>query len=112
VSNDRGREHGIQPSLRQRVIERMGKASDALEAASAGPVEALDNLDEAVDMLMRALARVLIETARQRGRLNVGAPVAGPALCAAMMPARNPKVVGRCPTSSSSRRPATRPARR
>lgn len=57
----------IDPSLRERVIEQMGDLTDALDAATENPTgEALDDLREAADQLMRALGRVLIETARQR----------------------------------------------
>jgi len=59
---------GIDPSLRERVIEEIGTVTDALDAATANPTdEALDELHEAADKLMRALGRVLIETERQRG---------------------------------------------
>lgn len=59
---------GIDPSLRERVIKEMSTAADALDAATANPTdEALDELYEAADKLMRALGRVLIETERQRG---------------------------------------------
>ncbi len=60
---------GIDPSLRERVIEAIGRATDALEAASANPSdEALDELHQAADNLMRALGRVILEIERQRGQ--------------------------------------------
>jgi len=59
---------GIDPSLRERVMEQIGTFTDALEAASANPTdEALDELHKAADDLMRAVGRVLIEIAHQRG---------------------------------------------
>jgi hypothetical protein len=59
---------GIDPSLRERVMEEIGIFTDALEAASANPTdEALDELRKAADQLMRAVGRVLIEIADQRG---------------------------------------------
>jgi len=58
----------IDPSLHERVIEQIGAVTDALDAATADPTdETLDELHDAADKLMRALGRVLIETARQRG---------------------------------------------
>jgi hypothetical protein len=60
---------GIDPSLRERVMEEIGIFTDALEAASANPTdEALDDLRKASDNLMRAVGRVLIEIAHQRGQ--------------------------------------------
>jgi hypothetical protein len=60
---------GIPPTLRERVIEQIGIATDALEAASANPNdETLDELYQAADNLMRALGRVILEIERQRGQ--------------------------------------------
>lgn len=59
---------GIDPSLRDRVVEHIRTVTDALDLAVANPTdEALDELHGAADQLMRALGRILIETARQRG---------------------------------------------
>jgi hypothetical protein len=57
----------IDPDLRERVIEQISMVTDALDAAFAKPTnDALDELAEAADSLMRALGRVLIEIGRQR----------------------------------------------
>lgn len=59
---------GIDPNLRERVIEQIGIVTDALDAVKANPTdEALEQLRDAADKLMRALGRVLIETTRQLG---------------------------------------------
>jgi hypothetical protein len=59
---------GIDPTLRERVVDGMTVVSDALEAAVADPSdENLDELQESTDKLMRALGRILIEIAAQRG---------------------------------------------
>jgi len=59
---------GIDPSLRERVTEQISIVTDALDAATTNPTDdALDELREAADKLMRALGRVLIEIERQRG---------------------------------------------
>ena len=59
--------HGVDPALRDRVMEQIPIVTDALEAAVATPTkDNLDELREATDKLMRALARVLIEVERQR----------------------------------------------
>lgn len=58
----------IDPSLRDRVIEGINVTRDALDAAAANPSdEAHEELRKAVDNLMRALGRVLIEIERRRG---------------------------------------------
>ena len=58
---------GIDPALRQRVIDGMSIVSDALDAAVANPSDSnLDELHESTDKLMRALGRVLIEIGLQR----------------------------------------------
>jgi hypothetical protein len=58
---------GIDPLLRERVMEQIRIFTDALEAASATPTnEALDELHRAADHLMRAVGRIVIEVAHQR----------------------------------------------
>ncbi len=58
---------GIDPGLRDRVMEQMPVLEDALDAAVADPSdENLDHVREATDQFMRALGRVLIEIERQR----------------------------------------------
>ena len=58
---------GIDPMLRKRVMDEITIVTDALDAAAADPADgALDELHEALDKLMRALGRVLIEIERQR----------------------------------------------
>jgi hypothetical protein len=65
TNDDYGR--GIDPALRQRVIDGMSIVSDTLDAAVANPSDGnLDELHEATDKLMRALGRVLIEIELQR----------------------------------------------
>jgi hypothetical protein len=60
---------GVDPALRDRVMEQIPIVTDALEAAVAHPTDdKLDELREATDKLMRALSRVLIEVGRQRNR--------------------------------------------
>jgi hypothetical protein len=66
VGDDRD-PHGVDPALRDRVMEQIPIVTKALEAAVANPTD--DNLNElrkATDKLMRALSRVLIEVERQR----------------------------------------------
>jgi hypothetical protein len=59
--------HGIDPALRDRVMEQIPIVTHALEAAVANPTDGnLNEVHEAIDKLMRALSRVLIEVARQR----------------------------------------------
>jgi hypothetical protein len=58
---------GIDPALRQRVIDGMSIVSDTLDAALANPIDSnLDDLHQSTDKLMRALGRVLIEIELQR----------------------------------------------
>jgi hypothetical protein len=65
--NDSGR-RGIDPKVRDRVLEQIPVVTDALDAATANPTaDVLDELSEATDKLMRALGRVLLEVERQRG---------------------------------------------
>jgi hypothetical protein len=64
---DNGDPRGVDPALRDRVIEQIPIVTDALEAAVADPTDDnLDGLREAADKLMRALSRVLIVIERQR----------------------------------------------
>ncbi len=59
--------HGIDPTVRDRVMEQIPVVTDALDAAIANPTDDnLDDLREATDKLMRALGRVLLEVERQR----------------------------------------------
>jgi hypothetical protein len=58
---------GIDPTVRDRVMEEIPLVTDALDAAIANPTDdVLDELREATDKLMRALGRVLLEVERQR----------------------------------------------
>jgi hypothetical protein len=58
---------GLDPALRDRVTEQITIVTDALDAAVSNSTDAsLDELREATDNLMRALARVLLEIERQR----------------------------------------------
>jgi hypothetical protein len=58
---------GIDPTVRDRVMEQIPGVADALDAAIANPTnDVLDELREATDKLMRALGRVLLEVERQR----------------------------------------------
>ena len=60
---------GVDPALRDRVMEEMSVVTDALDATVAQSTdENLETLREATDKLMRALGRVLIEISRQRSR--------------------------------------------
>jgi hypothetical protein len=65
--NTNGAPTGLDQALRDRVNEQIGIVEDALDAAVANPTDAaLNELAEATDRLMRALARVLLEVERQR----------------------------------------------
>jgi hypothetical protein len=65
--NTDGAPTGVDQALRDRVIEQIAIVQDALDAAVANPTDsALNELSEATDKLMRALARVLLEVERQR----------------------------------------------
>lgn len=58
----------IDQGLHDRVVEEIRNLTEALDAEAANPGdEALDELRAAVDRLMRALGRVLIEIERRRG---------------------------------------------
>ncbi len=59
---------GVDPALRQRILDEFVRLKGALDAAAANPTDqALDGLREAADSMMRALARILLEAERQRG---------------------------------------------
>jgi hypothetical protein len=65
--NTDGAPTGVDQALRDRVMEQIAIVQDALDAAVANPTDsALNELSEATDKLMRALARVLLEVERQR----------------------------------------------
>jgi hypothetical protein len=65
--NTDGAPTGVDQALRDRVTEQIAIVQDALDAAVANPTDsALNELSEATDKLMRALARVLLEVERQR----------------------------------------------
>jgi hypothetical protein len=65
--NTNGAPTGFDQALRDRVIEQIAIVQEALDAAVANPTDpALNELSEATDKLMRALARVLLEVERQR----------------------------------------------
>ena len=52
----------LDPSVRDRVVEHIDPFVDALDEAVANPSdEALEDLRQAADELMRAIARVMIE---------------------------------------------------
>jgi hypothetical protein len=55
----------LDPSLRERVVGRIEPFVDALDAAVANPKpETIEDLQEAADELMRAIARVMLELGR------------------------------------------------
>jgi hypothetical protein len=58
----------IDPALLDRVRRRIGPLEDALDEVTANPSRrTLEDLQEAIDAMMRALAAVLIETAEHEG---------------------------------------------
>jgi hypothetical protein len=60
---------GLDPSLRQRVVGRIEPFVDALDKAVVNPKpETIDDLREAADELMRAIARVMLELGRSSDR--------------------------------------------
>jgi hypothetical protein len=62
-----GRSPGVDPTLRDRVVEQIPIMADALESAVANPTsDNLQSLREETDKLMRFLARVLLEVKRAR----------------------------------------------
>jgi molecular chaperone GrpE (heat shock protein) len=55
----------LNPSLRERVVERIEPFIDALDEAVASPKsETVEDLQKVADELMRAIARVMLETRR------------------------------------------------
>jgi hypothetical protein len=59
----------LDPSLRQRVVGRIEPFVDALDKAVVNPKpETIDDLREAADELMRAIARVMLELGRSSDR--------------------------------------------
>jgi hypothetical protein len=55
----------LDPSLRDRVVERVAPFVDALDEAVANPdPETIENLQQAANELMRAIARVMLEIGR------------------------------------------------
>jgi hypothetical protein len=55
----------LDPSLRERVVGRIERFVDALDAAVVNPEpETIEDLQEAAVELMRAIARVMLELAR------------------------------------------------
>ncbi len=55
----------MDPSLRERVAERVEHFVDALDEAAVNPEpETIEDLQEAADELMRAIARVMLELGR------------------------------------------------
>jgi hypothetical protein len=65
--NTDGAPTGVDQALRDRVMEQIAIVQDALDDAVANPTDSgLNELFEATDRLMRALARVLLEIERQR----------------------------------------------
>jgi hypothetical protein len=55
----------LDPSLRERVVGRIGPFVEALDAVVVNPKpETIEDLQEAADELMRAIARVMLELGR------------------------------------------------
>jgi hypothetical protein len=55
----------LDPSLRDRVVERVAPFVDAFDEAMANPdPETIENLQQAANELMRAIARVMLEIGR------------------------------------------------
>ena len=55
----------LDPAFRERVVGRIGPFVDALDEAVANPEsETIEDLQEAADELMRAIARVMLELGR------------------------------------------------
>ena len=56
---------GLDPSLRDRIVERIGPFIDALDEAVANPEpEMIEDVQEAANELMRAIARLMLEVGR------------------------------------------------
>ncbi len=54
---------GLDPQLHDRLLNRMAAFGDALDIAAANTTaDSVENLRQAADQLMRAVARLLIET--------------------------------------------------
>ena len=65
MRENRGETAALGPSLRERVVGRIGPFVDALDEAVANPEsETIEDLQEAADELMRAIARVMLELGR------------------------------------------------
>ena len=59
---DRLNERGLDPAIRIRLLETLKTLSDALEQAGPNyPAAIADNLRDAADDAMRAVARVMLE---------------------------------------------------
>jgi hypothetical protein len=59
----------LDPALRERVVERIEPFVDALDAAVVNSEsETMEDLQEAADELMRAIARVMLELGRSSDR--------------------------------------------
>jgi hypothetical protein len=57
---------GIDPDLRERVLEQIDAFEEALDKVDNGPsADAQNRLREAADELMRAVAAVILELGRQ-----------------------------------------------
>jgi hypothetical protein len=67
VTEKRGNEKraALDPPLRERIVGRIEPFVDALDAAIVNPEpETIEDLREAADELMRAIARVVLELGR------------------------------------------------
>jgi len=57
---------GIDPAVRERVVERIDAFKEVLDEAADDPsADAQERLREAADELMRAVAAVMLELAKQ-----------------------------------------------
>jgi hypothetical protein len=71
VTDDQSNEQRavLDPSLRERVVGRIEPFVDALDAAVVNrEPETIEDLQEAADELMRAIARVMLELGRSSDR--------------------------------------------
>jgi hypothetical protein len=67
VAGKRSSDEGgaLDSSFRERVVGRIGRFVDALDEAVVNPEpETIEDLQEAADELMRAIARVMLELGR------------------------------------------------
>jgi hypothetical protein len=65
MRENRGETAALDPSLRERIVGRIEPFTDALDEAVVNPEpETIDDLHEAADELMRAIARVMLELGR------------------------------------------------